>query len=232
VTIQLSEAIRLGSLLVDHPQAADIERCAIGMALRANGAVPETSDISLAPPKDEELRELDEGDPPVRDSECLTFHSLNVALCSHRALLSAYPWLESARSDCPWCGRVLRSTELLHHGFDEHVIGQKVPLEALCSWIASLEPPPLVPPQPRDIGLGVWFEDEGEKRALLRAAAATGLTPEAYVAAAARLVMAHSLPLQGFERPRPAVLPGQGVKYRYSELGGTTDLVLDGVRPS
>jgi hypothetical protein len=123
MTIPLSEAIRLGSLLVDDPVAGDIERCAIGMALKANGSDDlETGDIPLAPQPEEELRELDEGDPPVRDGECLTFHGLNVALCSHRALLSEYPWLGFAHGDCPWCGEFLRSTELLHHGFDEHVM--------------------------------------------------------------------------------------------------------------
>lgn len=198
MTIPLSEAIRLGSLLVDDPVAGDIECCAIGMALKANGSDDlETGDIPLAPQPDEELRELDEGDPPVRDGECLTFHGLNVDLCSHRALLSEYPWLGSAHGDCPWCGKFLRSTELLHHGFDEHVMAEGVALEALCSWISQLEPPPEVPPEPRNIGLGVWFADEEEKRALLRTAAAAGPTPESYVAAVARLVMALGLSLQG-----------------------------------
>lgn len=40
VKISLSEAIRLGSLLVPEPRAFESTACALGMALLANGITP------------------------------------------------------------------------------------------------------------------------------------------------------------------------------------------------
>lgn len=43
--MRLSEAIRLGSLLVQEPAALDLDRCAIGMAMKAHSFVCKTSNL-------------------------------------------------------------------------------------------------------------------------------------------------------------------------------------------
>lgn len=221
----LSEALRLGSLTVD-PAAGDIGRCAIAMVLAANGSGDfYLDDIGEEPDPDEELMELDENDPPLRQNEESSFLSLNVALVSHRALLTYYPWLENTSSDCPWCGKILRSTEMLHHPFDQHVIAGGVPMEALWSWIGGFEPQTPVPPPTRDIGLGVWFDNEEEKRAVIEAAAKAGMRPGSYVVAAVRLVLEQNISLDGYERSRPEILQTQDVSYA-PYIGKQSDQVL------
>jgi hypothetical protein len=44
--LRLSEAIRLGSLLLPDPQAGNTKSCAIGMALLAHGLVPVGADYN------------------------------------------------------------------------------------------------------------------------------------------------------------------------------------------
>jgi hypothetical protein len=115
----LSEAIRLGSLLV-HPEAANIEGCAIAMALKAIGAWPENLD----------------------DCRCYRggqWNQWNTLAYPERTLRDAYPWLEE-EFPCPWCGERLRGEAIVAHPFDRHVMGRRIPLEALCDWIATIEP--------------------------------------------------------------------------------------------
>jgi hypothetical protein len=126
--LQLSDAIRLGSLLVDRTEAGNIERCAITMALKAIGALPE--DL-------EDCRSY-RGDQGWNQWSTLAY--------PERTLRDAYPWLEG-EFVCGWCPLRLRGEKIVWHPFDYHVMhgvgiicaGQRIPLDEMCNWIASCE---------------------------------------------------------------------------------------------
>lgn len=221
--LSLSDAIRLGSLAINDPAAGDIDRCAIAMALAANGGV----DAHVQPihctngeDDDEDYDEAGHDDLPdgpviLRSAEKKSWRDNN-AYDSHLALIFAYPWLEKAVSDCPWCGVHLRSTELLHHPFDEHVMTGTATIDALASWIAQLEPDPyaiVLRPPSLDLGLGIRFSDEKEKKTIIEAAAAVHMKPDEYIAAAVRLVVERGLVIEQFRKAPPQVGPDTDVSY-------------------
>lgn len=215
--LQLSESIRLGSLMVSDPTAGDITRCGIAMALHANGAVPVPEDelYPLPPcPYDLDAEEEARAEAELlltRPAEAASKHWL-AALRSHLALSQIYSWLDKI-FPCQWCERSLQGTQVVYHPFDDHVMRGEITLDALCSWIASIEPPPECYGITLNLGLGVHFASEAEKAAVLRAAAEARVTASAYIAAAARLAVQCHLSVESYLRPEVKVGPGQDVNY-------------------
>lgn len=116
--LQLSEAIRLGSLMVSDPRACDIERCAITMALKAIGAMPENLD----------------------DARAYRVGQWNVLAYPEQTLRDAYPWIDGS-FHCRWCDLLLRAEGVICHPFDVHVMAsRRATIEELCDWIATIEP--------------------------------------------------------------------------------------------
>jgi hypothetical protein len=199
------------------PRAGDIDHCAITMALNAHGAVPDPRD-ALYPHKNAECSG-DEGDAegeggsamPVRPEETVSANWFQ-ALRSHEALAQIYSWIDKG-FPCRWCGKELRGTAIVYHPFDEHVMRGGVTIDELCSWIASIEPAAECYGVTLDIGLGVRFASEWEKKSVLQAAAEAGLSANAYVAAAVRLVLESQMPVNGFERADPLIGRQQDVNY-------------------
>jgi hypothetical protein len=219
--LALSEAIRLGSLIVSDPRAGDIDRCAITMALKANGELCE-EDQDYEECEDEydyentgQLEAVNEAVlRTLRPQEAVSARWM-YALKSHEVLNSIYPWLQRSFG-CPWCGRKLTGTEVVHHPFDAHVMTGQTSIDQLCSWIASVEPSPYERPQQGEtfnLGLGVHFSNADEKQAVLWAAAEAELTPSDFVAAAVRMAIRNRLSVAGFQRPAPEIGPGQNVNF-------------------
>jgi hypothetical protein len=119
--LKLSDAIRLGSLLVPRREAGNVERCAITMALKAIGALPADLD-------DCRSYAYSEG-----------WNQWNTLACPERTLREAYPWL-TGDFRCYWCPRQLSGEEVVWHPFDDHVMcGLYITIEAFCGWIDEIE---------------------------------------------------------------------------------------------
>ncbi len=215
--LQLSAAVRLGSLLIPSPRARDIDNCAITMALHAHGAVPDPLDAfcpyagSDCSGAEEESEEGGGYVLPVRPGEAVSENWLQALRC-HETLAQMYIWLDKL-FPCPWCERQLQGTEVVYHPFDEHVMSGAASMDGFCSWIASIEPPEESYGVTLDIGLGVHFASQAEKNTVLAAAKRGSLSANAYIAAAVRFVMEHHLQMGGFECADPSIGPQQNVNY-------------------
>ena len=220
--MQLSEALRLGSLLIANPRAGDIDRCGIAMALHAHGAVPDPTD-ALYPHNtegsDNDCLDEETGSDstlPVRPTEATSENWLHALRC-HETLTQIYSWLDKS-FPCPWCGEELLGTRLVYHPFDRHVMASgtgavQISIEELSSWIASIEPPPECYGITLNLGLGVHFASEKEKNSVIRAAAASRMSASGYIAAAVRLVLENDLSIQDYELADPVIGGGQNVSY-------------------
>jgi hypothetical protein len=216
--MQLSEAVRLGSLLVPDPRSGDIARCAITMALYANGMVPKPED-ALYPHQEvcESSEDVDDLTAlPVRPDEAVSENWLHALRC-HETLSQIYSWLDKS-FPCPWCGKEVRGTEVVYHPFDDHVmtpgIGTvQISMDELCSWIAGIEPPLECYGVTLNLGLGVRFASEHEKDAVICAAAEAKLSANAYIAAAVRLALKNHLPVGDFQLGDPVIGPNVHVNY-------------------
>lgn len=114
---------RLGSLLIERPEAYNIAACALGMANAANGL-----QIGLMYDPTEQMKGYD-----------------NIA--------RLYPWLKTVPATCPLCVKQLVTTGLtaggiIIHLFDSHVM-QKFKLsytlepwtiDQLADWVRLIEP--------------------------------------------------------------------------------------------
>jgi len=192
--LPLSDAILLGSLTISEPKAYDTETCAIAMALAAVGDAPDRDNFML-PRVDGRSDYSDEDGEGVRDNP-LTLRTKDVISGDsgflaewHIRLLQNYEWLQDIRTSCPWCNAAIRSTELVHHPFDEHVMTGQIALDSLATWIAALEPSPPPPPKILDIGAGMRFGTEREWCDAQRLASELGLSLNAYMTAAVRLTL-------------------------------------------
>ena len=131
--MRLSEAIRLGSLILDKVEGYDTSTCAIGMGLAATG----TSIMA------EDLPE------PPRKFIPVPYSALDHDEVNYQRLAALWPWIEQvAPTQCPWCDAVLGKDRsdiearlgFIHHPFDCHVIEGDVTLEQLCDFIRTIEP--------------------------------------------------------------------------------------------
>jgi hypothetical protein len=114
--LQLSQAISMGSMIVPRPWSSDINRCAIGMALIANGILPHRVEV---------FRQL----YPWVDKifTCPWCENPNPRGASFLMPIPEY---------------CLLGTFLVAHPFDVHVLAGQITLDELCRWIASIEPDP------------------------------------------------------------------------------------------
>jgi hypothetical protein len=118
MSLTLSVAVRLGSLLVPHPEAGNVERCAITMALKAIGALPENLD----------------------DCGAYCAGQWNALAYPGRTLRDAYPWIKG-KFRCGWCERQLSGENIVWHPFDDHVMGGRyIPFGAFCDWLHIIDP--------------------------------------------------------------------------------------------
>jgi hypothetical protein len=121
--ISLADAIRLGSFLVPIREAHNVERCAITMALKAIGALPENLD-----------------DPRSYHGES-RWNQWNTLAYPQRTMLDAYPWIASCNFLCRWCSLSLSGENVVSHPFDYHVMrGCRIAIEAFCGWIEEIDP--------------------------------------------------------------------------------------------
>jgi hypothetical protein len=132
IVLCLSEAIRIGSLLVPRP-THEIENCAIGMALKAIGALP----------LDTEDQRSYYGD---------RFNQWHTLAHPIEVLKEVYPWLREGVRHCPCCFHALDGACTVYHLFDEHVMCGEITIDTLCDWIASVEPHPEAPSTPLGAG--------------------------------------------------------------------------------
>jgi len=114
--IQLSEAISMGSMIVPRPWSVDVERCAIGMALTANGI------------------------KPVRCDPILLLYSWLEKIFTCPWCENPNPGGASFLFNVPEF--VLLSMFVVAHPFAAHVLTGQITLDQLCRWIASIEPDP------------------------------------------------------------------------------------------
>src|ERR1700693_983136 len=96
--LPICEAILLGSLFVPHREAGNVERCAITMALKAIGALPEDLDDS---------RTYCGGG---------RWNQWNTLAYPERTLLEAYPWI-GGNFPCHWCTLRLSGENVVSHPF-------------------------------------------------------------------------------------------------------------------
>lgn len=123
--MKLSDAIRLGSLLVAEPQAGDIDACAVTMAVLATGGCQ--SDKTYYTDLNEQWPWLAQ---TIIDCPCENKHRMTL------------------RSD----GK-LHGSAIVFIPFDEHVMGDKsMTIEQLADWIASIEPEEAESPATLDAG--------------------------------------------------------------------------------
>ena len=113
--LPLSVAILLGRHTIEHPNACDIEACAIPMALNAVGISSAGEDVF--------------------DRLITPYHTLT----------DYWPWLCGKQIECPWChtdigGGAIMGAAVVFHPFDHHVSNGEITLEQMCDWIRSIEP--------------------------------------------------------------------------------------------
>lgn len=123
IMIPLSQAIRLGSLLVQNPGVGVDSGCAIRMAVMATGDV--------------------EPDSIARSGYLF-------GLPVYDALLDRWPWLNCARRLCPKCDRKLIGSEIIYHVFDIHVMARRMTIDQLADWVATIEPKEINNGEPRE----------------------------------------------------------------------------------
>lgn len=112
MSLKLSEAIRLGSLLIQEPKESDTNSCAVGMALRAIG--------------DNRVFSQDQSSDDLH--------------IPYRAVVKTWPWLDQKSTYCPWCDCHVFSSGCIWHPFDSHVMRGEMTIEQLADWIATIEP--------------------------------------------------------------------------------------------
>jgi hypothetical protein len=116
--MRLSEAIRLGSLLITEPEAGRADRCAIGMANAATGKRVQMSG---------DFRQDDAGEYANRS-----------------AFTSQWPWTQWVGIKCPIC----HWTCSVVHLFDRHVMEDRtMTLEQLCDLVDAVDPTPRDEPE-------------------------------------------------------------------------------------
>jgi hypothetical protein len=116
---RLSDAIRLGSLLIEEPQGGNIRACAITMAGMATGFVPETNALGF-----DYYSYVASTWPWIINKEipcpCGKLHPFSLATN-------------------------LYGTEIIWSPFDHHVMddvnGYSMTIEGLADWIRTIEPP-------------------------------------------------------------------------------------------
>lgn len=213
--LPLSEALRLGSLMENHPAIGDVNHCAIGMVLRANNAVPDAHDVmppSAVAYTDDRYEQNEQTDRLTMRAQEWESRDWWVTAEWHLRLLDGHPWIKKLNIGCPWCRSLLKDTELLHHPFDKHVMTGEITLDALAAWIATIEPPPPSPPlPPLDIGMGARFRSPEERMDVRRAADRLGVTMNAYITAAIRAVLSLGLHVGDEMNDEDRTAPGEGV---------------------
>ena len=112
-------------------------------------------------------------------------------------LVRLYPWLKHELL-CQWCGEKINGTNILSHPFVEHVCRQEATIEDQYQWLqeAEEELDPLV-------SVALYFQTSDERLQVLWAAQRQGLTLNAFLAAAVRMVIQHRLVLTEFASPDP-----------------------------
>lgn len=115
--MRLSEAIRMGSLLVPEPMRGDTRACAIGMGLLSHGKIPVGSSTQWEYEDYERIADI---------YPWLQNLSVPCPWCSTHYFMSA--------------------TEVIWHPFDAHVMSMldsiglsHITLEQLCDWLDTLQ---------------------------------------------------------------------------------------------
>lgn len=116
--MNLSLAMMLGRPTVSVSEPANIDACAIPMALNAVGRKPEGMGRNFGM-----LCQIER--QPGN---------------SYYQLLKEWPWLLNELA-CPWCnGGPLFGSQIVFHPFDQHVSKGQITFEQMCDWIKTIEP--------------------------------------------------------------------------------------------
>ncbi len=112
MNLSLSDAILLGSVLMEHADAGKTTTCAIGMALLGHGVTP----LGV-----------------VKRNGFAGYYS------DSERLIGIHSWLTDCRDiPCRWCGLPMSETGILTHAFDRHVMRGEATIDSLCQSITEI----------------------------------------------------------------------------------------------
>jgi hypothetical protein len=115
-------------------------------------------------------------------------------------LVRLYPWLKQ-KQVCPWCAEQIDYANVVYHPFVRHVCRKETSLEDHCHWLQEIEQEldPLV-------SVAIYFRTENERLRVLWEAQRQGLTLNAFLAAAVRMVLQHRLVMTEFACSDPVFM--------------------------
>ena len=180
-TLTLGQAVRLAH---EHQSLTDTVDIAVAV-LQAEGALP-----------------LDLDDP--RNIGSFSWHDVAY---SDDALARRHPWLKKHLL-CPWCAECMPAKYLVRHAVDVHV-GGPIAIEDAGATFDEMDEE-FDEDTPDFHGLAVYLQDPWERLHVIEAAREQGLTLNAYMAAALRMVMRHDLRVAEFVRPDPPEVRSRG----------------------
>lgn len=118
---------------------------------------------------------------------------------SGAAVERRHPWLANWIL-CPWCADPHRGVDLIDHAIYEHV-DDEIEIGEAGEYFDQMENAQPTPPD--RLGLAVYFQTPDERTEIMLAARHQGLTTNAYLAAALRMILREDLCVREFALPDP-----------------------------